>query len=103
MKSKGIKVLLSADDNRISYSLSPKDNSNIIKNGYILQNGLKYARTDIRVERDNIFAFLFEHLNDDELIVFTHEWALYSSKWKWIKEVSLIVILKLLNCKFIID
>ena len=103
LKSKGIKVLLSADDNRISYSLSPKDNSNLIKNGYILQNGLKYARTDIRVERDNIFAFLFEHLNDDELIVFTHEWALYSSKWKWKKEVSLIVILKLLNCKFIID
>lgn len=103
LKSKGVKVLLSADDNRISYSLSPKDNSNLIKNGHILQNGLKYVRTDIRVERDNIFAFLFEHLNDDELIVFTHEWALNSSKWKWIKEISLIFILKLFNCKFIID
>ena len=103
MKSKGIKVLLSADDNRISYSLSPKDNCILIKNGFILHDGLKYVRTDIRVERDNIFAFLLEHLNDDELIVFTHEWALYSSKWKWIKEVCLIVILKMLNCSFIID
>lgn len=103
LKSKGVKVLLSADDNRISYSLSPKDNRILIKNGKFLKDGLTYVRTDIRVERDNIITFLFEHLNDDELIVFTHEWALYSSKWIWIKEVSLIVILKLLNCNFIID
>ena len=103
LKDKGITTLLSADDDRISYSLSPHYNKKLIIQGSLKHDGINYKSTDVRVERDNLFFKLWTHRNDEELVVFTHEWALNSSKLNWIKFLILIAVLKSLNCKFIID
>ena len=103
LKDKGIETLLSADDDRISYSLPFHYNQRLINRGSLKYDGMNYERTDVRVEKDDLLLKLWTHRNDDELVVFTHEWALNTSKCNWMKFLTLVTILKLLNCKFIID
>ena len=101
LEHKNIKILLSADDDRISYSLSPIANLKLISQGSLVIGDMRYLRTDVRVERDNFFMAILTHCFDDELVVFTHEWAL--GRINWLKEILIIIVLKSLNCNFIID
>lgn len=103
LKEKGIATLLSADDNRISYSLSKDNNGKLIAEGVLYYDGINYMRTDIRVERDNIVLKLFTHCFDKELVVFAHEWALCSKRGNWVKLGVFLFILKILGCDFIIQ
>lgn len=104
LKTKGITTLLAADDDRrISYSLSGKLNGQLIAQGELTIDGMRYVKTDIRVERDCVVFQLFKHCFDNELVVFTHEWALYSSRRKWVKLGIFLFTLRILGCDFIIN
>ena len=100
MRKHGIKTLLSADDERISYSLSEKDNSYLMQDEKLTKNGMKYISTDLRIERDNVIQGLWKNLNDEELVVFTHEWAYRKPYIKW-KYILLIRLLSIYKCNFI--
>ena len=73
--SKGITTLLAADDERISYSLSEYENSELISNECFQKNGMTYISTDHRCERDNTILGLLRNANDEYVVIFTHEWA----------------------------
>lgn len=102
LKKNEISTLLSADDDRISYSLSPKLNDSLKKNDFLLYNGIQFKRTDFRIEK-TFFPILdiWKHLNDDEIIFFTHEWSLDS--WNSIKFKSTIYYLSFYGSYFTID
>ena len=100
MRKHGIKKLLSADDDRVSYSLSEKDNKSLMQAETLTKIGMKYVSTDLRIERDNVILGLWKNLNDEELVVFTHEWAYSKPFIKW-KYKALIKLLSLYNCVFI--
>lgn len=103
LKKRGVTTLLVADDNRISYSLSKVNNDKLITEDVLTYDGMTYIRTDIRVEKDNVVQKLFTHCFDKELVVFAHEWALYSSRRKWMKLGVFLFVLKVLGCEFIIN
>lgn len=71
--------LLSADSSsRNSYYLSEKENQQLFLDDYYFdeKNNLKFYNTDIRIENVNLLFVSKENLQDDILVVFTHEWAL---------------------------
>ena len=77
--SKGITTLLAADDERISYSLSEQENSELLHEEYFQKNGMTYISTDHRCERDNAILGLIRNARDEEVVIFTHEWAYQGS------------------------
>lgn len=100
LRSHGVKTLLSADDDRVSYSLSEKENKSLMQAEVLTKKKMKYVSTDLRIERDNIILGLWKNLNDEELVVFTHEWAYSKPIIKW-KYKTMIKLLSLYNCVFI--
>lgn len=94
--------LLSADDERISYSLPKEKNDDLIRKENLEYNNLKLLKTDIRIEKVMLPQIeLISNRNDDMLVIFTHEWAL---NWKnKLKFEYLIWILNLYNCNFICE
>ncbi len=98
MSKRGISTLLSADDDRVSYSLNASDNAYLVDNELLTYEDVKYDRTDIRVEKDVLIAKIFLNANDDKLVVFTHEWA-YDGTTR-LKYRALINLLSFCNSKF---
>ena len=77
LKQNGVRTLLSADDDRISYSLPFKINRHIISNNSIEYDGINYLRTNIRIENiDVAYINIVKNCKMDTLVVFTHEWKL---------------------------
>jgi len=77
LKTKGITTLLSADDDRRSYCLPHNKNRILIDNNSIHHNGIKYLRTNIRIENIDIpYLNLIKNRDRDTVVVFTHEWKL---------------------------
>lgn len=102
LKENGVEVLLSADDDRISYSLPKLVNDRLIREEHTLYNGIVYERTDIRIEH-TIFPIvdLIENRNDETIVLFTHEWAL-EEKNNRIKFHISILFLTIYQCNFIL-
>ena len=99
LRNRGITRLLAADDDRISYSLTESENSQLLVDEILTKNGMTYISTDHRVERDNTIAGLIRNANDDEFVVFTHEWAYKGSV---IRSINFMIhYFSLYNCKFI--
>lgn len=96
LKNQGVKGLLTADDDRLSYYLN-KEDSKFINNHdiYIDKNsGMKFISTDMRLEKveDNkIYSELIDICLDEQqnqiIAVFTHEYALDDNMQKKIKTV----------------
>lgn len=77
LKQNGVSTLLSADDDRISYSLPFKMNRHIIRNNSIRYDSIKYLRTSIRIENIDVpYINIVKNRMIDTLVVFTHEWKL---------------------------
>lgn len=98
LRDKGITTLLAADDDRISYSLTETENSELMKKEVLEKNGMTYISTDHRVERDNTLIGLIRNAEDDEFVIFTHEWAYYGSVHCAYN--FLVRYLSFYNCKF---
>lgn len=77
-----IKGLLSADDNRISYSLTSANNHILIRDGYYKLQNIVLLRTTQRYDslKPTSFIKLFNH--SGWVILFTHEWYFYNNNWK---------------------
>ena len=76
----GVKVLLTADDNRQSYDLTKQEEMQCKQNVYFNHStGLSYIATDIRVENYLEKSIDIECLNNKPVILFTHEWLLNNS------------------------
>lgn len=77
LKDKGVEVLFSADDERVSYSLPKVIDRELQKKETISYRGMTYERTDIRIEKTWCpIIDLILNRNDDKIVIFTHEWAL---------------------------
>lgn len=76
LRDKGVRVLLSADRDAISYSLSSDDDFKLQTTELLHKDGMCYKTTDFRVENSNIFAALCDNALDEEIVFFTHEWAI---------------------------
>ena len=102
LASNGIKTLLAADDNRISYSLPISINDSLINLQRIQKDSMVYERTDIRIEKCFFPIFnVWAHLQDNMLVIFTHEWAL--NKWNALMFRILVYYLAFYGCIFIAD
>lgn len=71
LASEGVLVILSADDDRISYGLTTTENNYLIKNGYYYKNNCLYLKTNLRYE-NKIFSG-DDFTNISNAVVFTHE------------------------------
>ena len=74
----GIKQLLCADSNeRNSYFLDDTQNQEVNRIEKINVDGLIFIKTDFRFDdTENFKTFFEENQNENEVIVFTHEWLL---------------------------
>jgi len=73
----GIKGFLCADDNRISYHLTPAETLVLNEKSILIKNQIKYFRTDLRLENMSFADYnLLKIQNNDRIIIFTHELAL---------------------------
>ena len=75
-EKKGINTFLCADDERISYGLSEKNNKAVRKKGVFedKKNQITYKRTDIRLENvEDVEACIKQIKKYDEVNIFTHE------------------------------
>lgn len=71
LASEGVLVILSGDDDRISYGLTTTENNYLIKNGYYYKNNCLYLKTNLRYE-NKIFSG-DDFTNISNAVVFTHE------------------------------
>lgn len=71
LSSEGVLVILSADDDRVSYGLTTTENNYLIKNGYYYKNNCLYLKTNLRYE-NKIFSGN-DFTNVSNAVVFTHE------------------------------
>lgn len=71
LSSEGVLVILSADDDRISYGLTTTENNYLIKNGYYYKNNCLYLKTNLRYENKTFSGNDF--INISNAVVFTHE------------------------------
>lgn len=77
LKDKGVTVLLSSDDDRRSYLLPLFRNEQLLRNNSISYEGIKYLRTNIRLENISYpFLEILKNRNKDTLVIFTHEWRM---------------------------
>ena len=73
LKKHGVEGVLTADSNtRSSYRLSEKDCRRVSSGNIVEEDGIRYLKTDIRLEKI-IFYQLMNKPKTDTLVVFTHE------------------------------
>ena len=78
LATNGVKCLLCADDNRVSYNLPFEVDGELNHFGYVYNDGLFYRQSDIRLENHTALSFLNFKWEEKSLVVFTHEWCFYS-------------------------
>lgn len=102
LREHGVRTLLSAHDDRISYSLPRAANDSLLAAQRLLRDSLEYERTDFRSELSLFPIFdVWSRLRDDKLVVFTHEWAL--DRWNAPMFRILVGYLALYGCIFIAE
>ncbi|HAZ96125.1 MAG TPA: hypothetical protein DCW73_02530 [Treponema sp.] len=73
----GIRQLLCADSSRDSYYLDSVQKSELNKSEMLIADNLFFAKTDFRFDDIKNFKELFlENKDENEVVVFTHEWLL---------------------------
>ena len=76
----GVKVLLTADDNRQSYDLTKQEEMKCKQDVFFKHTTrISYIATDIRVENYLEKSIDIDSLNNKPVIIFTHEWLLNNS------------------------
>lgn len=78
LKERGVVCLLCADDDRVSYDL-PRETIRSLAGGKTIdRDGIRYCRTDLRIEKVSLGCILRMDFKRMLLVVFTHEWCFYS-------------------------
>lgn len=84
LKGEGVKELLTADDDRESYTLTEYEMKELVKIQKILKEGIIYRKTGLRIENiDDPIEFV-KKMNGvpERLVIFTHEWCWETNKEK---------------------
>ena len=71
LSNEGVLVILSADDDRVSYGLTTTENNCLTKNGYYYKNNCLYLKTNLRYENKTFSGSDFTNVSN--AVVFTHE------------------------------
>lgn len=88
-----LRCLLCADDDRVSYDLSHEEDKELKSYGCISKDGVIYRRSDVRIEKHSIKSLLKYRAKENKLVIFTHEWCLYSFR-KPLTELKINLILR---------
>lgn len=85
----GIKELLTADDNRLSYDLDETQEYYVNKDGIYRNtiNGIGYRKTTFRIEKCDIDQMISDTNKYHDIEIFTHEWALTDENIEKLKAV----------------
>ncbi|MDF2842121.1 MAG: hypothetical protein K0R00_547 [Herbinix sp.] len=87
LNQQGVKGVLTADDDRISYDLTVEECSELDKKGIFHKNSLYYYKTYFRIENlSDSLDGISEFSNIKRLNVFTHEWA-FKNQFQKIEKV----------------
>lgn len=95
LKKAGVKNVLCADDNRLSYDLTKEETSKLYELDFIDKSGIRYYKTDLRLDNISYFKIynsLSAKKEEEVLVVFIHEWALRRKYFKlertikWLEE-----------------
>ena len=75
LESQGVKGLLTADDNRLSYDLCEEQVQNLRKEGVVQKGSMMYLHTDVRLEKWEFLTQYYDWKKRDckILVLFTHE------------------------------
>lgn len=77
LKNNGVIGLLGSDNsNKTSYYLSKNDESYLKSKDYYKDDYFEFYNTDIRIENNDFIFFNNNDLQDEYLVIFTHEWNL---------------------------
>lgn len=92
LRNNGVRTLLSADDDRRNYYLPFQKNRQLIHKNSIEYEGIKYLRTNIRIENIDFPYFnILKNRNRDTLVIFTHEWKLDNlNKYKLKRTIKIL-------------
>lgn len=91
----GVKTLLTADDNRNSYSLSDDEEKQLRSGKILLRDGIEYIHTDIRIEHYTSFENWKRILDTQEnVVIFTHEYYIPGFRIRRNLEKLLLEIMK---------
>lgn len=83
LERQGTNCLLTADRKTVSYSLAANDIECLEDKEIFKKGGITYKKTDFRVENTQLIPALLKNAKDEELVVFTHEWAISSHYQKF--------------------
>lgn len=79
----GVNTILCADDQRLSYNLTPSQDKQLRSNGLLRKDGITYLPTNLRIENYKHPRAIARHLSKkDTAIVFTHEWMIENQRTK---------------------
>ena len=94
---KGISHLLCSHDfKRISYDLTKKEQNNVNIMEEVYKNGMRYVKTNVRMEWPIIFQVI--KIRQNRMVIFGHEWGMKS----WCdKLIKILYIIKKENIKVI--
>ena len=94
LKELGVKVLLTADDGRLSYYLDEEISKYISDHDSIEDSLFTFVSTDLRLDRLSKFAvyprlltIAFDTRQNKIITVFTHEWLINEKTYKKIRDV----------------
>ena len=77
LRNNGVTSLLGSDKpNRISYYLTESAEEYLESNDYYKDEYFEFYNTDIRIEDNGFILFDNNDLQDEYLVIFTHEWKL---------------------------
>lgn len=76
LHAQGIKTMLTADDNRCSYSLSDRENRLLQQGNQLVKDSLRFIPTNLRLERIKVPFIDMYKITTDTIVLFTHEWKL---------------------------
>ena len=94
LKELGVKVLLTADDDRLSYYLDEENSKYIAVHDSYEDSFFTFVSTDLRLDKLANFAvypslvtIALDSMQNEIIVVFTHEWLMNEKTYKKISDV----------------
>ncbi len=78
--TKCTKLLCADQKGRLSYNLTPSQADSVYNYQILLKDSIYYMRTDFRIVNHTYIIPHLRNCKNDTIVIFTHEWALFSNK-----------------------